>query len=125
MPLQDLDLIAFDGLYSLAPPTTDRRRRAADRFIVLFLSSQVDSRGSYFVDQVAGGQVKTNVDIGQVFAFTAAQILDQMRELAFDLVPTYISLLSFTFPTASLIRLNVLIQTVEGDIVGNIEVSTP
>ena len=125
MPLQDLDLIAFDGLYNLAPPTTDRRRRAANRFIVLFLSSQVDARGSYFVDQVAGGQVKTNVDIGQVFAFTASQILDQMRELAYDLVPTYINLLSFTFPTPSLIRLNVLIQTVEGDIVGNIEVSTP
>jgi hypothetical protein len=126
MALQDLDLIDFQGLYSLAVPTTDRRRKAANRFIVLFLSFlRTDpQRGSYFLNQLAGGQIKTNSDVNIVFSFASAIILDQMRQLAYELVPTAVDLLSFEFPSPTLVRLRVLIQTTEGDIVGGIEVST-
>lgn len=126
MPLQDLDLIDIGGRYDLAAPTVDRRRKAANRFIVLFLSAlRLDpQRGSYFINQLSGGQIKTNSDVNLVFSFTAALILDQMRQLAYELVPTAVNLISFEFPSAFVVRLRVLIQTQEGDIVGGIEVDT-
>ena len=126
MPLQDLDLIDVGGSYSLTAPTIDRRRKAANRFIVLFLSSLVTEtqRGSYFINQLSAGKIKTNSDVNLVFSFAAALILDQMRQLAYELVPTAVDLISFEFPSPTNVILRVLIQTDEGDIGGTIEVET-
>ncbi len=123
MALTDIDLIGTASGYEFLEPTTSGVVRMKNRFLVQFLSQTHSDRGSFFVDELAAGRIRTNSDIVQLFALSANAILAEMRDLALEIVPIQATLQNFSFVAPRTVRLTVILQAIEGTVIASIQVS--
>lgn len=124
MALVDIDLATTPTGYEFVAPTDINIVRMKNRFVVQFLSRTSGSRGSFFIDELAAGRIRTNADIVQIFALSANAILAEMRDLALEIVPIQATLQSFTFLAPQTVRLVVILQAIEGTVIASLDVVT-
>ncbi len=121
---EDLTLEETAGLYSLGPLTDDQLVRMRDRWTVQFLSCLDDPRGSILITELEAGRVRTNADVLGLYGLTAAQIINNMRQLAEDIVPIRAELLEFEFIDFATLRIRDRLVAREGAIEAETIVTT-
>ncbi len=123
MPLTDLKLELLDTGYDLVGVTDDEVIRVRDRWITQFLSQLVTNRGSLFMAELAAGQITTNSDVMGLFALSAAQIIQEMNQVAQEIYTYRAELNTFTFIEPKTIQLQFTVFTDRGNITNQIVAS--
>lgn len=121
---EDLTLEAAQSLYELGPLTDDQLVRMRGRWTVQFLSCLDSPRGSILLTELEAGRVKTNADVIGLYGLTAAQIINNMRQLAEGIVPIRAELLSFEFIDFTTLRIRDRLVAQEGSIEAETVVTT-